>query len=199
MGYLPEALCNYLLRLGWSHNDIEIITKEDAVKIFTLNDINKSAARFDINKLNSLNAHYISQSDNIKLLHHLQIPNEMVKNRLIKAMDDLKIRATTIKELQEVADLYYKKKQPVDQKSLDIIAEHHLIVSQLIKTASSISNWNANDIKKAFEDLASENNLNAGKMMQILRAFVIGSFKSPGIYETLNILGQKEAIMRLKS
>ena len=196
-GYLPEAICNYLLRLGWSSGDLEIISKEEAVKIFNLESLNKAPARFDYDKLNFLNAHYISKKNDADLIKLLKFDNIDVEHRVKKAMPDLKIRASTLIELQELVNLYFRKKEPVDDKSQEIL--NNLDQATIVKikaTLADITNWELIEIKKVMGDLAEQNNFTNSKMMQIMRALVIGSFKSPKIYETMVILGKEEVISR---
>ena len=196
-GYLPEAICNYLLRLGWSSGNIEVITKEEAAKIFNLEGLNKALARFDYDKLNFLNAHYISQKSDAHLMNLLKFNNIDVKRKVAKAMPDLKIRANTLVELQGLADLYFRKKEPIDDKSREILNSlDQTIIGKIKRTLVDITNWEWQIIKQVMEDFAKQNLLTNGRIMQIMRALIIGSFKSPGIYETMAILGKEETIHR---
>ncbi|MDJ1257373.1 MAG: glutamate--tRNA ligase [Candidatus Midichloria sp.] len=196
--YLPEAICNYLLRLGWSSGDLEIITKEEAAKLFTLEGLNKAPARFDYEKLNFLNAYYISKKSDADLLKLLKFDSEVVQKRVEKAIGDLKIRASTLIELQELAALYSKKQEPIDNKSQEIINGLNMALLVEIKEAlEALSNWEAIEIKGVLDGVATKSGLSGGKMMQIMRALVMGSFKGPAIYETMAILGKEEVINRI--
>jgi len=198
-GYLPEAICNYLLRLGWSNDDLEILTKEEAVGLFSLEGLNNSPARFDYDKLNFLNSHYISQKNDDDLLKLLKFESAVIEKRVGEAMPDLKIRANTIVELQELADLYYVKKDPTDTKSKEIIESlDEAILLRIKDILEKLESWEVSEMKRGLGDLAKERGLSAGKIMQIMRAVIIGSFKAPGIYETMCILGKEEVLNRLR-
>ncbi|WHQ47143.1 MAG: glutamate--tRNA ligase [Candidatus Midichloria sp.] len=197
-GYLPEAICNYLLRLGWGSGNLEIITKEEASKLFTLEGLNEAPARFDYEKLNFLNAHYISKKSDADLIKLLKFDSEIGQKKVEKAISDLKIRVNTLVELQELADLYSKKKDPMDNKSQEIINSLDKSILIDIKGAlEELINWETVEIKRALEELATKSNLSNGKMMQIMRASVVGSFRGPGIYKTMAILGKEEVMNRI--
>lgn len=227
-GYLPEAICNYLMRLGWSNGNDEIFTKEEAAKIFTLEALNHSPARFDLQKLNSINAHYISQKSDEALMKLINLTalmnhskelqdqdasfNDIVQKddyenneefkenekKILLAMPELKKRAKTIAELQELAGLYLYRNDLPDEKSEKILHEMTLPLLKTIKnTLDSCNDWSSLKIKECMDDFAINNNISSGKIMQILRAVVIGSFQSPPIYDTLAIIGKKDVLKRL--
>ena len=204
MGYLPEAMCNYLLRLGWGHKDIEIITMEDAIKIFDLSDIGKAPAKFDIDKLNYVNGHYISTTESKKLLN-LITPflktdlDDILEVRILNALKTLKTRVSTIEKLAEYASLYIKKKAPKDEKSIAILTtEGKELLQKLLNVLQTLIKWNADEIKKISNAYAKNHEIKLSKVMQTLRAGVIGTFSSPAIFEMLEILGKEEVLKRIK-
>ncbi|MFV9927350.1 MAG: glutamate--tRNA ligase [Candidatus Midichloria sp.] len=199
-GYLPEAICNYLLRLGWSSGDLEIITKEEAAKLFTLEGLNKAPARFDYEKLNFLNVHYISKKSDADLLKLLKFDNDVVQKRVERSIADLKIRASTLIELQKLANLYFKKQVPIDDKSQEIInGLDRALLAEIKDALEALSNWKTVEIKRVLDGVATKSGLSGSKMMQIMRASVMGSFKGPAIYETMAILGKEEVINRIQN
>ena len=198
LGYLPEAICNYLLRLGWSHGDSEILTKEEATKLFTLEKINNSPARFNWEKLNFLNSHYINSISNNQLIDYLTFANETVRQRVTAAMPELKNRANTLVTLQELADLYETKHNPPDARSKSILNEvDKELIAKIIDALETINQWQSSEIKNIMVDLAKSCGIHKSQMMQIMRALVLGSFSAPGVYDTMDILGKDETIRRL--
>ena len=208
MGFLPEALNNYLLRLGWSHGDDEIISQEQAIEWFDLAAVGKGAARFDLDKLSSLNSHYINQADNERLVE-LILPevsklldgnlSEEAESRLEQGMESLKDRAKNILELAENA-VFYAAKRPIkitpkaaknlDQNGLDMLAK---IRTELAK----IEIWEQDSIDQIARDVAEKEEVGLGKIAQPLRSALSGSHASPGIFEVMEVLGKEEALARL--
>ena len=208
MGFLPEALNNYLLRLGWSHGDDEIISQEQAIEWFDLAAVGKGAARFDLDKLSSLNSHYINQADNERLVE-LILPevsklldgnlSEEAESRLEQGMESLKDRAKNILELAENA-VFYAAKRPIkitpkaaknlDQNGLDMLAK---IRTELAK----IEIWEQDSIDQIARDAAEKEEVGLGKIAQPLRSALSGSHASPGIFEVMEVLGKEEALARL--
>jgi glutamyl-tRNA synthetase len=208
MGFLPEAINNYLLRLGWSHGDEEIISQEQAIEWFDLDAVGKSASRFDMDKLSSLNSHYINEADNNRLVE-LILPevSKMLdgnvaveaESRLKLGMDSLKDRAKNIQELSENA-VFYATNRPVkitlkaakhlDQNSLDILAKVRAELAE-------IDAWNHETVNQITRDLAENEDVGLGKIAQPLRSALSGSHASPGIFEVMEILGKEESLARL--
>ena len=208
MGFLPEALNNYLLRLGWSHGDDEIISQEQAIEWFDLAAVGKGAARFDLDKLSSLNSHYINQADNERLVE-LILPevsklldgnlSEEAESRLEQGMESLKDRAKNILELAENA-VFYAAKRPIkitpkaaknlDQNGLDMLAK---IRTELAK----IEIWEQDSIDQIARDVAEKEEVGLGKIAQPLRSALSGSHASPCIFEVMEVLGKEEALARL--
>jgi len=209
MGYLPEAVLNYLCRLGWSHGDDEIFSMEQAIEWFDIIDVNKGAARFDYDKLSSLNAKYIDQSDNDRLIA-LALPgieaalgkpvSETVRQRLAAGMDSLKSRADTIPQLVELS-LFYCFDRPLSytekaEKMLDEDSRARL--AGIRAPLAAIDTWNQETVEAAVKAHVEANGLKLGMVAQPLRAALTGSNVSPGIFEVASILGRDETLGRIE-
>jgi glutamyl-tRNA synthetase len=207
-GFLPEALCNYLLRLGWSHGDDDIIGRDQAVEWFGLDAIGRSAARFDPDKLASLNGHYIRQTDDGRLLD-LVMPRvrERLQGRIADAAEDrvrrgmgaLKERARTLVELAENAEFYAAVRPiPVDTaaaKALDAGARKTL--TDLRARLAGLDDWAAGSVEAAIRAEADTAGRKLGQVAQPLRAALTGRTVSPGLFEVMEILGRDECLGRL--
>ncbi len=208
MGYLPEALRNYLLRLGWSHGDAEIISSEEAVALFDLDGIGKSAARFDFAKLDSLNGHYLRQADEGRLVE-LTLPlvekalerplDEVGRRRLRAAMPGLKDRAKTLSELSE-RSLFYLRQRPIaiDPKAAKLLtpeAKRHL--AALLEALEGLHDWSESELDRTLRDFAEAQGCKLGQVAQPLRAALTGSPASPGIFEVMAVLGREESLARI--
>ncbi len=207
MGYLPEAMRNYLLRLGWSHGDDEIISTEQALEWFDLDHIVKSPARFDYDKLNFLNAHYMKEADDARLLA-LTEPffkeplSDVARARLTAAMPELKTRSPTLAALALDADLYVKNAPfPMDEKAQKILSaeEARPALTALIPALENLGDFTAASIEQACRDLAGASfGGKLGKVMMPLRAALTGTDKSPSLFHAAEILGKEETLKRLK-
>ncbi len=204
MGYLPEALRNYLLRLGWGHGDDEIISDEQAAAWFNLEGISKSPARFDYNKLNALNAHYLQLADNVRLSELIKdfmptAPSSEDTQRIIKGMASLKSRAKTLVELAEGAKVYCLA-QPLiyDEKAKAVLdAATVEMVKKLAERFATVNDWLAPALEECVRNFADENSLKLGKIAQPLRAALTGTTVSPPIFEVAEILGRDVSLKRL--
>lgn len=204
LGYLPEAVVNHLLRLGWSHGDDEIISREQAKEWFDLDHVGKSPARFDLDKLNFINAHYMREMDQKKLFEMLQGKisdnyDSKVYHRIEKGIEGLRQRSHTLIELAENAEIYVKKKSELDDKSKDVLAKGGLeIKDDLLKLLEEHQEWTKDSLHKICEEFALSKSLKFPLIMQTLRALVLGTFAAPGIFEVMEVLGQEETIARIK-
>ena len=206
MGYLPEAMRNYLLRLGWSHGDDEIISTEQAVEWFNLENIGISAARFDFDKLASLNAHYIKQADNHRLLDLITpimekygaTVDDVAKDRLLKGMNALKDRAKTLNDIAEEGAFYAKKPPFVFTEKAEKNLDKDVLsaLAQEIEQLSDLTEDNVQDLCKKVANDHKEGKL--GKVAMPLRAALTGTTVSPSIFEAAAILGKDEVLKRLK-
>ncbi|MBT6116528.1 MAG: glutamate--tRNA ligase [Rhodospirillaceae bacterium] len=208
MGYLPEALRNYLLRLGWGHGDDEIIDTEQAVRWFDLDGVGKSAARFDFAKLDNLNKHYVQRAEDERLvalvLQRLTAdgaaaPGETALARLRAGMAGLKQRATTLSDLTESARMYTAPR-PIEcdekaAKLLDDAARSRL--AGLATALEKIKSWDEDAIEAGIRTHAEAADIKLGQLAQPLRAALTGRAVSPGIFEVMAVLGREECLARI--
>ncbi len=211
MGYLPAALRNYLLRLGWSHGDEEIISTEQAIQWFDLDAVGRAAARFDFVKLGNLNGHYIRATPDDELAG-LALPfvednlgqalDAAGRERLLKAIPDLKPRAKTLVELAERARFYVSKRpiavEPEARKVLDDTArarlkDLHAALDLLVDGPQ----WNAPHLERFVKEYCVTASLKLSDVAQPLRAALTGAKASPGIFEVMAVLGRAESLGRL--
>ena len=208
MGYLPEALRNYLLRLGWSHGDEEIISTEQAIEWFDLGAVGKAAARFDFARLDSLNGHYIRAADDGRLLDLLCPPLEAMlgqtvddagRERLRAALPGLKPRAETLRALAENAAFYLREAPlPMTGKAAKLLSpEARDYLGQLQGVLAGQDDWSEAALEAAVREFAGSRELKLGAIAQPLRAVLTGSTASPGLFEVMAVLGRAECLNRL--
>jgi len=213
MGYLPVALRNYLVRLGWSHGDDEIISTEEMIAWFGIDAINKGAARFDFAKLEAINGHWIRQSDDAVLVEMLMgerdvlpngailkaRPDDEVRAKLTAAMPGLKGRAKTLVELSESTSyLFADRPLDLEEKAEAILADGgRPIIAALLPQFAAASTWSAGELETLVRAYAEANGLKLGKAAQPLRAALTGRTTSPGVFDVLEVLGREESLARL--
>jgi glutamyl-tRNA synthetase len=209
MGYLPEAMRNYLMRLGWAHGDDEIISTEQAIGWFTLEGVGRSPARFDFDKLNHLNAHYIREADDARLVDAIKPRIETMLGapldaarleRLTRGMAGLKSRARTLGELAENALFYARDRPlPLDDKAARLLdADAIARLRQLAEAFATIGNWDVETLENAARNLAEAQGRKLGQVAQPLRAALTGAAVSPGIFDVAQVLGKEEVIARIR-
>jgi glutamyl-tRNA synthetase len=214
MGYLPAALRNYLVRLGWSHGDDEIMATEDMVRWFDLDAIGRSAARFDFVKLENLNGHYLRAMPDADIVERLkallpELPDGAALQQRIgaedwrkieRAMPGLKERATTLVELLDNASfLFATRPLALDdgaRRLLDQSAREAL--AAVLPKLESVEPWAGPGLEAAVRNFAEEGGLKLGKVAQPLRAALTGRSTSPGIFDVLEVLGREESLARLR-
>jgi glutamyl-tRNA synthetase len=205
LGYLPEALCNTLLRLGWSHGDDEIISSEQAIAWFDLDAVNRGAARFDFARLDSVNGHYIREADDQRLselvLARQGTPaiEAAARQRLLDGMAGLKARATTIKELAENAAFYLRPQPPSEKAKKLLSTEAVARLAGLASLLQALDDWTESGLEQAVRDFAEGQAVKLGQIAQPLRAALTGSTASPGIFEVMRVLGREECVARIES
>ncbi len=203
MGYLPEAMRNYLLRLGWGHGDDEVISTAQAVEWFDLDAVGRSPARFDFAKLDNLNGHYLREADNERLARlvaqRLAVSDETAKGRLEAGMEGLKQRAKTVKELAENASFYVADRplEMSDKAAKLLSGEARETLGRLLPELEGLDEWSEDSVEAAVRDFAEAQDLKLGAVAQPLRAALTGSNSSPGIFEVLAILGREESLARI--
>jgi glutamyl-tRNA synthetase len=204
MGILPEALFNYLLRLGWGHGDDEIISREQAVQWFDIDHVGKSPSRFDVKKLEHVNGHYIRHADDARLSVLLAgrrggLDAEQLA-LLERAMPELKARAKDLNELSANADfLFASRPLAMDEKAAALLeGEARALLARLHATLSQVGDWSTQGTESAVKALAEAEGLKLGKLAQPLRAALTGRTTSPGIFDVLVLLGQGESLARIE-
>jgi glutamyl-tRNA synthetase len=208
MGFLPEAVENYLLRLGWGHGDDEIISRRQATEWFDIRAVGRSPARFDLRKLESLNGHYIRESDDTRLMDLIRPLVEQELGRtlsdeevalLTSAMGELKVRAKSLLELS-AGSLFYVRPRPIplDEKARQLIAGAPAGLLEHVRTAlAEAPEWTAEALETRLRELAEEQGLGLGKIAQPMRAALTGSTQSPGLFSVLVTLGRDESLARI--
>ncbi|HVC52640.1 MAG TPA: glutamate--tRNA ligase [Stellaceae bacterium] len=207
LGYLPEALRNHLMRLGWSHGDDEIISTEDAIRWFDIGDVGRAPARFDFAKLDSVNAHYLKDTADVRLvelaapflertLGRALAPGD--SDRLRRAMPGLKPRAKTLVELAEKARFYVAARPltPAADAAKALTGEARGLLGELRATLGG-ADWQPGVLETALRDFAAAKGVKLGAVAQPLRAALTGSLASPGIFEVMEVLGRDESLARL--
>lgn len=209
MGYLPEALRNYLLRLGWGHGDDEIISTERAVEWFDLDGIGRSPSRFDMVKLGNLNGHYLRQADDGRLAELIgpriaalvgRETGQKDADLLRQAMPGLKERAKTLVDLAESAAFYLRPRPlALDDKAAKLLdAGGRDTLGRFAQILAAQQNWRQDTLEEEARRFAEEQGLKLGQIAQPLRAALTGSTVSPPIFEVMRILGRDESLARIK-
>ncbi len=207
MGYFPEALSNYLVRLGWSHGDQEIFSRAELIEKFALDAVGKSAGVFNPEKLLWLNSHYLKNRP-LPLLADDIVPFIQAKGYAVppdkkwreKMIATLRERAKTLVELVEMAHFYLSDNIALDEKAAKkfLTPEIYTPLAELIEKLEALANFNEKNIEAAFTEVLSRHDLQLGKLAQPVRVALTGTTVSPGIYEVLAVLGKERALKRLK-
>ncbi|MCE9508065.1 MAG: glutamate--tRNA ligase [Alphaproteobacteria bacterium] len=208
MGYLPEAMRNYLLRLGWGHGDTDIISTEEAVRIFDLKDVGQSPSRMDFAKLANVNAHYMRQCDEDRLMTLLlpfvekalgEKPDATGLQRLKKGLHDLKERAQTLIELAQ-AGLFYVRRRPLvmdEQAGKTLDEPTRALLKEMRQTLANLNEFTSATIEAALKEFSAQKALKLGKVAMPLRCAITGATNSPSIFHVAEILGKEETLARL--
>jgi glutamyl-tRNA synthetase len=213
MGYLPDALLNYLARLGWSHGDDEVMSMREMIEWFDIADVNKGAARFDFAKLEALNGVHMRAMDDTALteilidtLPHLPYGealagklDDRAKAQLLQAMSGLKERAKTLVELADSA-YFIVADRPItlDEKASAILdADARNVLKSLLPGFRALGEWNAATTEAVVRSYAEQAGLKLGKAAQPLRAALTGRSTSPGVFDVLAVLGREESLARI--
>jgi glutamyl-tRNA synthetase len=208
MGYLADALCNYLLRLGWGHGDDEVISRPQSIEWFDLEGVGRSPSRFDMAKLDNINGHYLRETPDEKIVDlvftRLEARTDLTldpeaRQRITQGLSSVKARAKTLVDLSEAA-AFYAAKLPLamnDKAKALLTDEARGLMKGLLGALAVVENWNEDALEKAVRDHAESNDVKLGAVAQPLRAALTGSNASPGIFEVLTILGRDEASARI--
>lgn len=203
MGVLPEALFNYLLRLGWGHGDDEIISRDQAVQWFDIAHVGKSPSRFDLAKLLNLNAHYLREADDARLAELVapRMTGTIDLKLLAQAMPVLKVRAKDLNELAaNAAFLFAQRPLSIEDKAAALLTEDARALLGSIETRiRPIADWTIDALEASLKAMAEELGLGLGKLAQPLRAALTGQTTSPGIFDVLVLLGREESLARISA
>jgi len=213
MGYLPAALRNYLARLGWSHGDDEVMSLDDMIRWFEIEDVNKGAARFDFAKLEALNGVHMRKMDDAELLEVFVRTLPFLENgkliadrldetrqaQLLAAMSGLKERAKTLVDLAEgAAFLFAERPLPIEEKAKALLMGNQDVLKGALDALKAVEGeWNAASAEAKIRTFADEGSLKLGAVAQPLRAALTGKTTSPGVFDVLAVLGREESLARI--
>jgi glutamyl-tRNA synthetase len=209
MGFLPEAVANYLLRLGWGHGDEETISRERAIELFDLSGVGRSPSRFDMKKLENLNGHYIREASDGRLagLVAPRIAASIVRSLdadeialLTRAMPELKPRARHLNEMAEGAAFLFKARPlDMDEKALSLLGGSAADLLALVhRHLEALPEWTQETTERAVREVAEAEGVKLGQVAQPLRAALTGRATSPGIFDVLVLLGREESLARIQ-
>lgn len=207
-GFLPEALCNYLLRLGWGHGDAEFLSRGEQIQLFTLEGVGRAASRMDYTKLTHLNGLWLRQTDDERLCEDIieriektgLVVNATAQQRVLQLMPGLKERAKTLEDLTNSA-LFLVKDVPLvfEPKAETLLTPENKDMLQRLAALLAATNFTKDDINASLREFAETEACKLGQVAQPLRAALTGSTMSPGIDDTLMALGKEEALKRIQS
>jgi glutamyl-tRNA synthetase len=211
MGYLPDAVINYLVRLGWSHGDQEIFSRDELIQHFSLENITTSAAVFNPEKLTWLNQQYIQKTPALELAKHWEpilvqekvLPKDhgLSLEEIAKPIPSLNQRAETLVEMAHKAEFYFYTDLSFDEKArakfLTPEAKPHLEL--LVSRLSTLNDFSEGTLETAFKEIVDQEGIKLGKLAQPVRIALTGKKESPGIYEVLSLLGRDTTIARLNN
>jgi len=214
MGYLPDAMINYLARLGWSHGDQEIFSREELIKHFSFDSVNTSAAIFDADKLSWVNEQYIQSTPPEELAQHLE--PHLIKTGVLekdhgrspqeiaRVIPCLNQRAKTLVEMAEKSAFFFKKDVEFDEKARSkfLTEEARPLLEKVIAGLSALSaldDFSAENIESLFKKIVEEEGMKLGKLAQPVRVALTGTTVSPGIYDVILLLGKEETLKRLQN
>jgi glutamyl-tRNA synthetase len=214
MGYLPAGLRNYLVRLGWSHGDDEIISTEQMIEWFDIDGINKAPGRLDFAKLADVNSHYIRQASDAELMRRIREflpeaeggPGLVAKvekvgwDKLAAALPSLKGRAKTLKELIDgAAYLFAERPLALEDKAAQALdPDARAMLARLLPHLESLADWQVPALEAAVRAFADAAGQKLGKVAQPLRAALTGKSVSPPVFDVMAVLSREEALARIR-
>lgn len=211
MGYLPDAMINYLARLGWSHGDQEIFSRDELIKYFSFDSVNTSAAIFDADKLSWVNEQYIQSTPPEELAQHLEphlvktaiLPGDhgLSPQEIAKVIPCLNQRAKTLVEMAEKSAFFFKKEVEFDEKARNkfLTEDARPLLEKVIAGFSTLDDFSAENIETLFKKIVEEEGMKLGKLAQPVRVALTGTTVSPGIYDVILLLGKEETLKRLQN
>ncbi|MFN2268463.1 MAG: glutamate--tRNA ligase [Desulfonatronovibrio sp.] len=206
MGFLPEAMVNYLVRLGWSYKDEEIFSAEDLINKFSLENLGASACVFDVDKLTWLNSHYIKEADISRLVKIIQehIPEQFLPadpDYLEKIIPLLQPRAGTMKEMAQMADFFLigDNELVYDDKAVDkfLTADSKAHLQEITSKLKDLPTFDQSSLEQIFKEYIQDNDIKFKVIAQPLRVAITGRTASPGLFETMEVLSKERVINRL--
>ena len=210
MGYLPDAMINYLARLGWSHGDQEIFSRKELIEHFSFDSVNTSAAIFDADKLSWVNEHYIQSTTPEDLAQSLEpllvatgvLAKDHVFNmqEIAQVIPCLKGRAKTLIEMAEKSAFFFRKQVEFDEKARSkfLTDEVKPLLEKVINGLSALDDFSSDKIESLFKKTVEEESLKLGKLAQPVRVALTGTTVSPGIYDVIMLLGKERTLKRLR-
>jgi glutamyl-tRNA synthetase len=206
MGFLPEAMVNYLVRLGWSFGDEEVFSMADLITKFSLDNVGRSAGVFNPDKLLWLNEHYIKTGDPVRLAglveellagRGVEIENGPDMASVVKTLQE---RAKTLVEMADGAQFYFVAPEAYDEASAAkfLTEEQRPVLELLIKHLGALSSFDLAEVESAFKALMAESGLKLGKIGPVVRVALTGGTVSPSIYDVVSVLGQETVLARIK-
>jgi glutamyl-tRNA synthetase len=206
-GYLPEAVINYLARLGWSHGDTEVFSRQDLVRLFDIRDVGKTAARFDQQKLDWLNAHYLRASEPADL--RVEVASRLEAAGLDTGQGPslepviaaLQERSKGLNDLAEAARMFYQAPQSYDEKAVakHVSADAFALLQAFIAEAEQLEHWHAEHIHPVLHRVCEQADAKLGHLAQPMRILLAGGAVSPPIDLTLALLGKDESLARIRA
>ena len=203
-GYLPIAIKNYLLRLGWSHGDQEIFTEEETLKYFSIEKIRKAPSRFDLDKLNNINSFYIKSMDNEELIKRLGLEDKKLntekKTAIKKIIPEIVKRNKTLNEIKDHIEFIIQNTPLIisDEASNQITDKSKEILKKLLIELKKLDNWDINEIEKVVKKFSEKENLKFKEIGLPLRAVLVGFLSPIGIYTIIDCLGKNEVTQRIE-
>ena len=211
MGYMPDAMINYLARLGWSHGDQEIFSREEMIEHFSFESVHTSAAVFDADKLSWLNEHYIKSTPTQELAKHLEphlVKAEVLQKdhglswqEIARVVPCLNERSKTLLEMAEKSTFFFKQQVEFDEKARNkfLTDEAKPLIEKIITELAALESYSVENIESLFKKIVEEEGMKLGKLAQPVRVALTGATVSPGIYDVILLLGKEETLKRLKN
>ena len=211
MGYMPDAMINYLARLGWSHGDQEIFSREEMIEHFSFESVHTSAAVFDADKLSWLNEHYIKSTPTQELAKHLEphlVKAEVLQKdhglswqEIARVVPCLNERSKTLLEMAEKSAFFFKQQVEFDEKARNkfLTDEAKPLIEKIITELAALESYSLENIESLFKKIVEEEGIKLGKLAQPARVALTGATVSPGIYDVILLLGKEETLKRLKN
>ncbi len=207
MGFLPEAVVNFLARLGWSHGDQEIFNQEELIRYFSLEHVGKAASIFDTEKLSWFNGHYLREKPTTELAPLLQEFLEKIDiqvtdlNQLVKVVKTMQPRSHTLADMAEQARFYFQDPRPYEEKAAQKFLTVRIkpVLETISTRLAALPVWTEESVNQGFKEIQQETGLKMKEIAQAVRLALTGRTASPGLFEIMEILGREEVQRRLQT